>query len=46
MFGDLRKIIAFTYMVGSTELERKRVDHLLDLQLFLLSGPETRRMSE
>ena len=27
-------------MVGSAELERKRVHHFLDLQLFPESGPE------
>ena len=40
MCGDLKKIRTFTYMVGTTELERKRIDDLLDLQLVLASGPE------
>ena len=44
--SDPRKINAGTYMVGSAEFERKRVDHLLDLQLFPVSGPETCQVRE
>ena len=38
--------VAFTYMVGPTELERERVHHFLDLQLISASGPENVKLEE